>query len=364
MSWFLSTTVHTACAFTFFVYLCTLISYLLCNATGKLQAYIMDAVEDLKMFELNNVTTSGDVKVIGKGAYGRVLEVTSQCAAKELHKNLVEWSSPVELQMLKQNFLKECMQCSKLFHPNIVQFLGIYYPSDSTTIPWLVMEKMHTSLTKYLEATNTNDICLQKKLLILHNVTQGLSYLHSLDIIHRDLSSNNILLTRNLFAKIGDLGVAKMVDSNLIKTHTQTPGTVIFMPPEALESFSHYGKPVDIFSFGCVSIHLMTHEWPEPKRETYFDESTGKKVARLETERREDYITKIQDVLQLKKLILHCLHDIPNCRPDIDEVCTVIRGLSPELKEDLTQAVLSKNKLSIAQLQVCTCMYLYMCSCM
>ena len=55
------------------------------------------------------------------------------------------------LEKLKKNFLQECVQCSQLHHPNIVQFLGIHYPSEDAKLPWLVMEKMVCSLSQFLE---------------------------------------------------------------------------------------------------------------------------------------------------------------------------------------------------------------------
>ena len=92
---------------------------------------------------------------------------------------------------------------------------------------------------------------METKLFILHDVSLGLSYLHGHHpaIIHRDLSSNNVLLTRNLTAKIGDLGMAKMIRaSKQTKSRfTRAPGTVDFMPPEALVEDPDYGTPVDVF---------------------------------------------------------------------------------------------------------------------
>ena len=310
---------------------------------------------DLKLFKLDGISLpNGEKKAIGHGAYGRVLEVTSSCAAKELHKNLIDFASPAELEALKQKFLQECIQCSKLFHPNIVQFLGVYYPSEDAVLPWLVMEKMDTSLSKYLENTKVDEVPFAKKISILHDVVQGLRYLHTLDIIHRDLSSNNILLTKSFIAKIADLGVAKLVDPKFAKTHTQTPGTVVFMPPEALQPSPHYGKPVDIFSFGCVSLHVMSHEWPEPKGKTIIDEETDKIIAFSETERREKYIIKLRCPPEFKTLIVKCLKDAPKKRPDVDEVYEVIKEILPELKEEALQTVLSKLKKHLMEVQVCT----------
>ena len=83
---------------------------------------------------------------------------------------------------------------------------------------------------------------------ILHDVAEGLSYLHSRNppVIHRDLSPNNILLKHLPLlpvAKIADLGVAKVINVDDTKSKqylTKAPGTVHFMPPEALEDDPQY----------------------------------------------------------------------------------------------------------------------------
>ena len=106
-----------------------------------------------------------DIKETGKefgvGAYGRVFAVDYngvECTAKDVHPILVCGVSEKEFKFTRENFLRECQQCAKLRHPNIVQFLGIYY-KPCTHIPILVMEKMDESLRSYLYRTsikNTN----------------------------------------------------------------------------------------------------------------------------------------------------------------------------------------------------------------
>ena len=89
----------------------------------------------------------------GVGAYGRVFAVDyygTVCAAKEIHSILVTGVGAAEFQRTKDNFLRECQQCAELRHPNIVQFLGVYYKPGSP-IPILVMEKMDESLRYSLE---------------------------------------------------------------------------------------------------------------------------------------------------------------------------------------------------------------------
>ena len=73
---------------------------------------------------------------------------------------------------------------------------------------------------------------------IFHDVALGLCYLHSQtpSIIHRDLSSNNVLLASNMTAKISDMGVARILNLTPLQVSrmTQTPGTAAYMPPEVM----------------------------------------------------------------------------------------------------------------------------------
>ena len=124
------------------------------------------------------------------------------------------------------------------------------------------MERMQESLTLVVE--KYPKIPMYVKLSMLLDVSRGLWYLHTHHppIVHRDLSPNNVLLTSQFVAKISDLGVAKVIQADSKKTKTQVPGTVDFMPPEALLETSEYGPPLDIFSYGGVILHVMNQEWP------------------------------------------------------------------------------------------------------
>ena len=85
-------------------------------------------------------------------------------------------------------------------------------------------------------------------------------------------------------AKIADLGVAKAIGHNqATKPHSQTPGTLQFMPPETMSVEPCYGKPVDVFSLACITLHVMSHQWPQPR-----DLLQGSSFfARTEVQRRE-----------------------------------------------------------------------------
>ena len=262
---------------------------------------------------------------IGKGAYGVVKKVSLHgtiCAAKDIHALLIYYASDEELERTRKNFLEECIKCSKLFHPNIVQFLGIHYSSKQAKLPWLVMELLDCSLTGFVKKYDKETISAFVKARIFCDTSLGLQFLHGRNIIHRDLTSNNILLTKHLTAKIADLGVAKLVDPDGSKSHTVAPGTQCFLPPDVFSGSTktHYGKSVDVFSLGCVMIHVTTHEWPAPLPETQYNPKLKRKVALSEVERRETYLSQIQESPELKVLIENCLHDDPEMRPNISKM--------------------------------------------
>ena len=296
-----------------------------------------DLSDQLKDLTLEDVIPQN--KELGRGAYGKVFSVKYlglPCAAKEIHSLLIDGVSAEEKKTIKDGFIRECYHSSLIRHPNIVQFMGVYYakPSDPRTdLPIMVMELMDTSLTSFIEK-NQSKIAMKTKLSILHDVSLGLSYLHGRrpSVIHRDLSSNNVLLTSHLVAKISDLGTAKMIraDSKQTKSRlTTAPGTLHFMPPEALEENDPvYGTPVDVFSFACITVHLFSEEWPTPSAQKKRDPKTKKLVALSEAQRRQQYLDKIPgEVTALKEMMIRCLDDDADERPPIKEVSELIESL-------------------------------------
>ena len=288
--------------------------------------------DDFESLQLKGVTRLNRDE-LGRGAYGIVYTVKycqTVCAAKEIHSILVEGIGQLEMQRTIESFMRECRQCSMLRHPNVIQFLGVYYPPTSTGVgganrmrlPVMVMEMMADSLTSFVE--KHEKIPVHIKYSIVHDVSLGLCYLHNHDppIVHRDLSPNNVLLTARHVAKISDLGVAKVIRANSRKTMTKAPGTVDFMPPESLARSPVYGPPMDVFSFAGIILHTFNQQWPSPYDLVQFDPKTRRKVALLEVERRQQYLDKmIGEAEVLRRLVEECLDDDPAVRPTIATVC-------------------------------------------
>jgi len=277
--------------------------------------------EILRKCTLQGVDVSG--KRLGIGGYGMVFEA-HYCgmpfAAKEVHPLLLEYSDGAKI---KENFVKECYNLSECHHPNIVQFIGIYYPPERM-IPTLIMEEMEYNLKELLERER---IPFHK---VLHGVSLGIWYMHSRSspLMHRDLQPNNVLVTTSpLIAKICDFGVIRAALAITGREDlTQAPGSPAFMPPEALSSHPVYGLSLDVFSFGGVTLYATTGEWPIPSDNPV--SSSSRIRSRVEVERRQKYLERMRgDAVVLRLLVEECL---PAVRPTMSAVCERIR----EIKED------------------------------
>ena len=175
---------------------------------------------------------------LGIGSYGAVCKALCDdlpCAAKILHPALFQFTAPGSTSVM-QKFEQECHLLSAIKHPHIVQYLGTYHDPESR-LPVLLMELMDESLTRLLERS-CEPLPYHTEVNLCHDIALALSYLHSNGIVHRDLSSNNVLLIAGSKAKVTDFGMVKLYDVNRSTAHltplTLCPGTTVYMSPEAL----------------------------------------------------------------------------------------------------------------------------------
>ena len=258
---------------------------------------------------------------LGHGSYATVLELEYmglKCAGKKIHEVLVKQG---DASYTVRRFEEECRLLSQVRHPNIVQFLGVYFQQGLQT-PILVMEFLPINLSSCIEQYGI----LPKEInySILHDVALGLCYLHSQTpaIIHRDLSSNNVLLTPNMTAKISDLGVARILNLTPLQVShmTQTPGTPAYMPPEVMVANPKYDTSIDEFSYGIMMIHMFSGRLPEPQVGPSCIESDGRLIPVTETERREVFLRTIGNDHPLMDLILKCINNDPRHRAHANEI--------------------------------------------
>lgn len=280
-------------------------------------------IPELKEFILKDVRRSR--KILGSGAFGVVEELMvggTLCAGKKLHGELLDVHNDGVPRVIGR-FISECTLMSKIRHPRIVQFMGLCF-FDESDYPVLVMEKLDVNLENILEIRM--NIPFPLILHVLQDIIEGLIHLHSQKppIIHRDLTARNVLVNKtSLRAKIADLGNALCMADHvkLTSTLSQAPGTLPYMPPEALIYGPKYNSMLDMFSFGHLALFAVIQKFPKHLQSpTYYDPLTEELKARSEVERREEYIKMLFDKLTkdhvVTKVILQCLHNVPEKRYD------------------------------------------------
>ena len=275
---------------------------------------------------------------LGIGSYGAVCKAMCDdlpCAAKVLHPALFQFTTPGSISVV-QKFEQECRLLSAIKHPNIVLYLGTYRDPDSK-LPVLLMELMDESLTQFLERSH-EPLPYHTEVNLCHDIALALSYLHSNGIIHRDLSSNNVLLIAGSRAKVTDFGMVKLYNVNHSTANltplTMCPGTVVYMSPEALGEPPVYTEMLDSFSFGVLCIQIMTRQFPYPGNRFNTIEindprapSGRVQVVVPEIERRQSHINLIGPSHPLLPVALSCLKDSDRERPSCHELCGRISRL-------------------------------------
>ena len=337
------------------------------------------APDQLQEYMLDTVVPTG--RMVGRGSYGYVEEVevsSAICAAKKVHRVLIS-NNDEGVEVFRRKFYSECRIMSKLRHPHVVQFLGVYLPSSEQikdeavleaslgssplstsqglSLPWLIMEYLPMNLDSFL--TVNSDIPFSVKTSLLLDISKGLYYLHNRRpaVIHRDLTAKNILINSSLVAKIADFGVARIINP-LSSSMSAGPGAIIYMPPEVQNEAgeAHYTISVDIFSFGVNILYTITQECPISLRPATMTDpnDSNKLVAVNEIDRRDKYFAMADSILtdpsqpayQLVELAKACLRHNALHRPVVKDLLSELRTIKDEIPDDL----LEKNKFELMQI--------------
>ena len=286
-----------------------------------------------------------DVKFLGKrigvGAFGIVeaVEVKGKiCAGKHFRD---------DSNFKEKTFIREFHIMQALKHDHIVDYYGYYMPKQGETptrSPVLIMECLETNLSDFLVSDSHKDLPLARKVCLLYGITQGLDYLHSMSVIHRDLTATNVLLDSKAVPKISDFGNSCVTGIDLgSELHTQSltrcPGTLNYMAPEA-QSSQNYGTEIDIFSFGHLSLFVGVQQSPNLLLPPNYlgdesDDDDDLVHARNEVQRRQKYFTllyqKLDEKHPLVLLMKKCLSNSPKRRPKAHELVLQLDKMHKQL---------------------------------
>lgn len=208
--------------------------------------------------------------LIGQGSFGSVYlalhAVTGELmAVKQVALPTVGTADPRKTSMLDA-LKREIGLLRELKHPNIVQYLGSN--SDETHLniflEYVPGGSVATMLVNYgplLEPLVAN---------FVRQILTGLAYLHSKDIIHRDIKGANILVDNKGRVKISDFGISKRVEASTLlgpssgkkgANRVSLQGSVFWMAPEVVKQTA-YTLKADIWSLGCLIVEMLTGSHP------------------------------------------------------------------------------------------------------
>jgi serine/threonine protein kinase/tetratricopeptide (TPR) repeat protein len=156
----------------------------------------------------------------------------------------------------KARFIHEARSASSLNHPNVTTIHGI---EESPEGLFIVMEFVEGRTLKQVIEEET--LSIKKVLDIGIQICEGLAIAHEKGIVHRDIKSDNIMLTPRGQVKIMDFGLAKLKGSTKITQTGSTLGTASFMSPEQA-SGEDVDQRSDIFSYGVVLYEMITGQLP------------------------------------------------------------------------------------------------------
>ncbi|KAJ4959679.1 hypothetical protein NE237_019589 [Protea cynaroides] len=185
---------------------------------------------------------------LGKGSYGAVYKARDLKTSELVAIKVISLSEGEEGYEEIRGEIEMLQQCS---HPNVVRYLGSYQGEDYL---WIVME--YCGGGSVADLMNVTDEALEEHQIayICREALKGLSYLHSIFKVHRDIKGGNILLTEQGEVKLGDFGVAAQLTRTMSKRNTFI-GTPHWMAPEVIQESRYDGK-VDVWALGVSAIEM------------------------------------------------------------------------------------------------------------
>lgn len=200
------------------------------------------------------------IEPMSHGAYGIVCSAEDEATGQQVAVKKIE--GVFEHITITKRTLRELRILQHLQHENLVQIKSIFLPGVKSDFEdlYVVSELIETDLASTLRSSQalSNDHCQ----FFLYQILRGMKYVHSAQVIHRDLKPRNLLVNSNCDLKICDFGLARVrfSDKAWACPMTEYVCTRWYRAPEVLCSWTDYSEAIDVWSIGCILAELLTRQ--------------------------------------------------------------------------------------------------------
>ncbi|ONI10807.1 hypothetical protein PRUPE_4G069200 [Prunus persica] len=270
---------------------------------------------------------------IGEGGFGPVYKGQLPDGTVIAVKQLSSKSRQGNREFLNEMGMISCFQ-----HPNLVKLHGCCIDGGQLLLVYEYMENNNLARALLgrenhlkLDWPTRRNICI--------GIARGLAFLHEesvLKIVHRDIKATNVLLDRDLNAKISDFGLAKLDEEEKTHMSTRVAGTIGYMAPE-YALWGHLTYKADVYSFGVVALEIISGKnnnnyIPSDDWVCLLDwachlQQTGNLLELVDEKLGSEFDQKEAEIMV--KVALICTNASASLRPSMSEVVSMLEGQTP-----------------------------------
>ena len=257
-----------------------------------------------------NYSDFEEIKAIGGGVsanvyYGREKRTGAEVAIKKFKFQKLNGSK-------LQSFQREVAVLATAIHPAVLKLIGA-----TDTPPFCIITDWMPNGSLYHDLHRHHRLDATGRTIAAFDIARGMQFLHSCQIVHRDLKSLNVLLDKNNRIRICDFGFSRHATEESLMT--QNIGTPHWMAPEVLATNTNYSSKVDVYAFGIVLWELATSQTP------YKGMDAPQIIAQvLHMDLRPTMPSDINPAM--RDLITQCWDRNPDIRPSFDEIVRRIQS--------------------------------------
>lgn len=271
---------------------------------------------------------------IGEGGFGPVYKGVLSDGAVIAVKQLSSKSKQGN-----REFINEIGMLSALQHPHLVKLYGCCIEGNQLLLIYEYMENNSLASALFGREDQRLNLDWPTRVKVCLGIAKGLAYLHEesrIKIVHRDMKATNVLLDKDLNAKISDFGLAKLDEEENTHISTRIAGTIGYMAPEyAMRGY--LTEKADVYSFGIVALEIVSGKSNtnyRPKEEfvylldwAYVLQEQGNLLDLVDPVLETKFSKK--EALQMLNIGLLCTNPSPTLRPAMSAVVSMLGGKIP-----------------------------------